>query len=74
MKAYGEVNGLWSHSRPDHFTHGERAPGTHWMRGWVGARTGLDEAEKITFLTLPELELDPSVVHIKVKLSLCLTN
>jgi hypothetical protein len=25
---------------------GERAPGTHWMGGWVGPRVGLDAAEK----------------------------
>jgi hypothetical protein len=24
------------------FTPGERTPGTHWIEGWVGPRTGLD--------------------------------
>jgi hypothetical protein len=24
------------------FTTGERTPGTHWIRGWVGSRAGLD--------------------------------
>jgi hypothetical protein len=24
----------------------ERAPGTHWIGGWVGPRTGLDDMEK----------------------------
>jgi hypothetical protein len=31
-----------SASRPDHFILGERAPGTHWIGGWVGPRAGLD--------------------------------
>jgi hypothetical protein len=24
----------------------ERAPGTHWIRGWVGPSAGLDDVEK----------------------------
>jgi hypothetical protein len=35
----------------------ERALGTHWRRGWVGPRAGLDDMEKTKFLTLPGLEL-----------------
>jgi hypothetical protein len=38
-------------------------PGTHWIGGWVDARTGLDDVEKRKFLTLPRLELEPSVVQ-----------
>jgi hypothetical protein len=38
---------------------GERAPGTHWLGGWVDPRAGLDDAEKRKFLTLPGLELRP---------------
>jgi hypothetical protein len=38
---------------------GERAPGTHWIEGWVGHRADLDDVEKRKFLTLPELELRP---------------
>jgi hypothetical protein len=34
-----------------------RVPGTHWVGGWVGPRTGLEAAEKTKFLTLPGLEL-----------------
>jgi len=34
--------GEWSASCPGHFTHRERAPGTHWIGGWVGPRVGLD--------------------------------
>jgi hypothetical protein len=36
----------WSPSLPDRFTPGERAPGTHWIGGWVGPRTGLDDDEE----------------------------
>jgi len=34
--------GEWLTSRPDRFTPRERAPGTQWIRGWVGPRAGLD--------------------------------
>jgi hypothetical protein len=67
MKAYGWVDvqihifltsalvtGEWSTSRP-----GERAPGTHWIGGWVDLRAGLDDLEKRKFLTPPGLELRP---------------
>jgi hypothetical protein len=42
--------GEWSASRTCRFTPGERAPGTHWIGGWVGPRAGLD-VEKILDLT-----------------------
>jgi hypothetical protein len=32
------------------FTPGERAPGTHWIVGWVGPRAGLGEVAKIPCL------------------------
>jgi len=32
----------WSASSPIPFTTRERAPGSHWIRGWVGSRAGLD--------------------------------
>jgi hypothetical protein len=51
--------GEWSASRPSHFTHGERAPGTHWIGDWVGPRAGLDDTEKRKFLTPPGLQLLP---------------
>jgi hypothetical protein len=36
-----------SASRPGRFTHGEeRAPGTHWIGGWVGPRAVLDAVVK----------------------------
>jgi hypothetical protein len=37
----------------------ERATGTHWIGGWVGPRTGLDDMEKRKFLILLGLELWP---------------
>jgi hypothetical protein len=38
---------------------GERAPGTHWIGGWVDPSAGLDNWEKRKFLILPGLELWP---------------
>jgi hypothetical protein len=32
----------WSASRPGRFIPRERAPGTHWIGGWVGPRAVLD--------------------------------
>jgi hypothetical protein len=72
MKTYGEVD-VYIHifltsalvegerpaSRPSRFTPGERAPGTHWIGGWVDPSAGLDNVEKRKFLTLPGLELQP---------------
>jgi hypothetical protein len=34
--------GEWSALRLHRFTSRERAPGTHWIGGWVGPRTVLD--------------------------------
>jgi hypothetical protein len=53
------VGGEWSASRTSRFTPGERAPGTHWIEGWMNLRVGLDDAEKRKFLPLPGLELRP---------------
>jgi hypothetical protein len=53
------VGGEWSASRLGHFTSGERTPGTHRIGGWVGPRTGLDDAERRKILSLPRLELRP---------------
>jgi hypothetical protein len=38
--------GEWSASRPSRFTSRERAPGTHWIGGWVGTRAVLDPVMK----------------------------
>jgi hypothetical protein len=60
MKHYLEV---WSASRLGRFTLTEIAAGSHWIGGWVGPRPNLVYVEKRKFLTLPGLELDPSVVQ-----------
>jgi hypothetical protein len=71
MQAYGGVDvpidphilnstlvaGEWSISRPCYFTPRKRAPGTHWIGGWVDLRASMDDVEKRKFLTLPGLEL-----------------
>jgi hypothetical protein len=36
---------------------GKEPPGTHWIGGLVGPRTGLEDVEKRNFLNLPVLEL-----------------
>jgi hypothetical protein len=72
MKAYGGVDiqihifltsaldaGELSASRPGRFSLGDRAPGTHWIGGWMDPWAGLDDMEKRTFLTLSVLELLP---------------
>jgi hypothetical protein len=61
MKTYGEVEvwlhtfltsalveGEWSASRPTRFTPGERVPGIHRIRGWVGSRADLDSLARRT--------------------------
>jgi hypothetical protein len=52
--------GEWSASRPGHFTpSGEGVPGTHWLRGQVSPRTGIDYMEKRKVLPPPGLDLRP---------------
>jgi hypothetical protein len=51
------VGAEWSASRHGRFTPGKIALGTHWIGGWEGPRTGLDDVGKRKFLTLPGLEL-----------------
>jgi hypothetical protein len=63
MKTYGGVNiwihifltsalagDEWSASRSGRFALGEKAHDTHWIRGWVGPRAGLDDVENRKFL------------------------
>jgi hypothetical protein len=45
-----------SNSRPTRFNIEEILPSTHWARSWVDPSAGLEEVEKRTFFTLPELE------------------
>jgi hypothetical protein len=51
---------MWVVSFTGLFTPRERAPGTHWIRGWVGTRSGLDCVEKRKISPLQELELPTS--------------
>jgi hypothetical protein len=51
--------GEWSASRPGRaFTPGERTPGTHWTRGWVSPRAGLDTETRGKILC-PRRESNP---------------
>jgi hypothetical protein len=72
MKAYGEwmyrssffltstlTEDEWSASGPGRFTPGERAPGAHWIGGWVGPRASLDYVVKRKFFIILGLELRP---------------
>jgi hypothetical protein len=38
--------GKWEDSHSVRFTHGDKAPSTYWIGGWVGPRAGLDALEK----------------------------
>jgi hypothetical protein len=64
MKAYGGVDllihifltsvlveGARLASCPCRFTPGEKTPVAHWIGGWVDPRGGLDDMEKLKFLT-----------------------
>jgi hypothetical protein len=51
------VVGEWSASRPNSFTPGETALGTHWIGGWVKPRADLNVVEKRKFFTLLGLKL-----------------
>jgi hypothetical protein len=53
------AGGEWSVLGPGRFTPTERAPGTHWIGGWVDPRAGLDDVEKRKFLNFQGLELRP---------------
>jgi hypothetical protein len=46
-------------SRTSHFLPGEMALGSHWLGGWLGPRTGLEDVEERKYLPLPGLELRP---------------
>jgi hypothetical protein len=49
----------WLASRPCRFNPGDRALVTHWIGCWTDPRAGLDDTQKLTFLTLPRFELRP---------------
>jgi hypothetical protein len=52
--------GEWSASCPGHFTPRERAPGIHWIGGWVGLRAGPDMVVKRTIFS-PYQDWNPLV-------------
>jgi hypothetical protein len=41
----------------------ERAPGTHWIRGWVNPRAGLDDVDIENSWPHRDSNSDPYVVH-----------
>jgi hypothetical protein len=74
MKTYGGVEVLvcdarwkWGVSFASllSYPQGERAPGTHWVGGWVGPRAGLDavKGERKNFCSCLESKTDSSAVH-----------
>jgi hypothetical protein len=46
LKTSALDGGKWSALRPGRFTPKERAPGTHWIGGWVGPRAILHAVVK----------------------------
>jgi hypothetical protein len=54
----------WSASRPGRFTSRERAPGTHWIGGWVGP-TGVLDAVVKRKIPSPRRESNPRapIIH-----------
>jgi hypothetical protein len=66
--------GEWSALRPGRFTHRKRAPGTHWIGGWVGPRAVLDTVVKRKIPSLhresnPRTPIVRSLVAIPTELS-----
>jgi hypothetical protein len=49
----------WPVSCPGCFIPEERAPGAHWIGGWVGPRYGLDAVERKKIFTLQRIEPQP---------------
>jgi hypothetical protein len=65
--------GEWSASQLRRFTPGERVAITHWVGGWVGPGTGLDDMEKRNVLPVPGLELRPLIQHVASRYTDCAT-
>jgi hypothetical protein len=57
--------GEWSGSCPSHFTPRERAPGTHWIGGWVGPRAIPDTVGKRK-IPSPHQELNPRTLGCEI--------
>jgi hypothetical protein len=73
MKVYGGVNvefhdflisaavwGEWSASHPSCFISGEKDLSIHWIRGWVGSRTCLDDVEKRKLMIMIQTQMSQS--------------
>jgi hypothetical protein len=61
-----EIDGdEWSASRIGRFTPRERAPGTHWIGGWVGPRAVLDAVVKRKTLS-PCRDSNPRSSHSRI--------
>jgi hypothetical protein len=54
------VGDEWSALRPGRFSFRERAPGTHWIGGWMGPRTNLNDVEKRKICPYRDWNSDPS--------------
>jgi hypothetical protein len=62
MKEYWESGGIAS--RLGRFTLRDRAPGTHWVGGWVGSRAFLDAVVKIK-IPSPRRESNPRTLIVQ---------
>jgi hypothetical protein len=56
--------GEWSASRPCYFTPRKRAPGTHWIGGWMGPRAVLDAVMKRK-IPRPRRESNPRTPNVQ---------
>jgi len=56
--------GEWSVSRPGRFIPMERAPGIHWIGGWVGPVVVLDAVMKLKILS-PYRESNPRTLIVQ---------
>jgi hypothetical protein len=54
----------WSASHPGRFTPRERAPGTHWIGGWVGPRAVVDAVVKRK-IPSPHRESNPRTPNVQ---------
>jgi hypothetical protein len=53
------VGSEWSASCSGRYIPGRNTPGIHWIGGWMGLRTSLDDMGRRKILPLLELELRP---------------
>jgi hypothetical protein len=59
--------GEWSASRPGRFTPRERAPGTHWIGGWVGPQSHSGHSgEEKNSQPLPQIEILENIFSVSL--------